>query len=77
MIVQVSMPISPAIDCIAKEQEGTRAWMLPLTEKLRKRMNLNTSQFFNATVKADGNIRLGDYAPWQTTSVEMAKEEAA
>lgn len=38
---------------------------LPFTEKLRKRMQGMRKQFFYATTKEDGSLKLGSYAPWQ------------
>lgn len=38
---------------------------LTLTDKIRKRMQGMKKQFFYATRREDGSLKLGSYAPWQ------------
>jgi hypothetical protein len=64
VILRVDRPEPMAETIVARTEDG-RSWVVPLTDKLRKRIGANSRVYFYARLRDGLPPKIGSFAPWQ------------
>lgn len=64
LIIKVRKPQAGDTHVQAVAEDG-RAWRLPLTDKLVRRIGAQSTRYFFAKPGGQHGIRIDNYAPWQ------------